>query len=381
MLQRYSDVLSYDLARSFPHRVRGCSHAGPLAGPAGEPVCEGSTVRWTEKSRDVDFWSTGVGLVTATYRLDMPDSLAWDAVGRDVEAARHVLKDGLQSLRDAAVAEVRRAVSRGELAGREFLDAMRPGRHAQALWTHVTFLLEGTRPSSLEDIDRLAKLLTWGGAPEPRSFELEPLAVRVSLDSAVGYHAGDESVAVCVPRLIGVHTVIWAALTDLDRRLLRADPGMQRATSLRGLEGEMDRTMDTFDHARRLRAAVESVSVHLSGLDRALWEVLAETWGLATPLRTIDVKLESEQHVLAHAMASLSNRRAHVLGTLALLFSVASIVGVVGGLVDLSAKRLRLPTGPNLWLVAGLVAVVIASGLLLWSLVLRSAERVRQRAE
>jgi hypothetical protein len=79
--------------------------------------------------------------------------------------------------------------------------------------------------------------------------------------------------------------------------------------------------------------------------------------------------------VLAHAAAALSNRRSRVLSTLALAFTVASVIGVAGGIVDLSSKELAAPAGANLWLVAGLIAMAIALWLVLTSVVLRSAER------
>ena len=70
-----------------------------------------------------------------------------------------------------------------------------------------------------------------------------------------------------------------------------------------------------------------------------------------------------------------TNRRARALSTLALAFTVASIVGVVSGLVNLSSVRLRWPTGPNLWSVAALLALAVALFLLLSSAALRGAER------
>jgi hypothetical protein len=92
-------------------------------------------------------------------------------------------------------------------------------------------------------------------------------------------------------------------------------------------------------------------------------------------LRSLSIKLESQEHVLTHASAALSDRRARVLSSLALPFTVASIIGVAGGLVDLSSKRLATPAGPNLWLIAGLIALAIALWLILSSVVIRSAER------
>lgn len=374
VLQEYSGELRADLLRSFPHRVHRYTPSEGSAEPDASPICPGSSVVWLRLSLDVDMWSIGAGLVTATYRLEAPKDVGWAELGPDVERGRHILKDRMAGLRAEALEDLYRAVQRGDIVGRPFMDARTGDREAEALWTHVTFLLEGEFATDLQELDHVAEALTWGGAEGPRSGVLGAVALRLALDSAVGYRPGSEAVAACLPRLIGVHTAVWAALTELDRRLLQL-PEWTATRSLRSLERNLDRTMDTYEHARHLRAALESVTVHLSAVDRALWEALADTWGLATPVGTIDAKLESEQHVLSYAMASLTNRRARLLSSLALLFSVAGVVGVVGGLVDLSSKRLVTPHGANLWLLLAVVALVVALGLILWGAVLRSTER------
>jgi hypothetical protein len=68
-----------------------------------------------------------------------------------------------------------------------------------------------------------------------------------------------------------------------------------------------------------------------------------------------------------------------VLSNLALAFTVAGIISVFGGLIDLSAKQLRTPTGINLLLAIGLLALAVALWLLLWGVVVRSAERTPWR--
>lgn len=244
---------------------------------------------------------------------------------------------------------------------------------AQALWSHVTYLIETKPDTPVAELDGVATAVAGGGEQGPTTGLLGLIAVRIALSCAVGYEPVTANLAAAVARLSGVHTVVWAAVVDLDRRLLRLRH--EEAASLRELERQMEGTMETYRHVRAVRADLETISVHLDAVDRPLWDAYAGVWGLHTQLRSLDVKLESQEHVLAHATATLNNRRSRVLSTLALPFTVASIIGVAGGVIDLSSKRLAAPAGANLWLVGGLVALAIALWLVLTSVVLRSAER------
>jgi hypothetical protein len=300
----------------------------------------------------------------------------WSTLGEDVEASRHVLKDSLQGVPAAAVAEVRRAVDASRLRASGFLEDADREPDAQALWTHVTFLLEAKNGARDDELDAVAKRLTGDGVAGPGTSELDRIVLRIGLDSAVGYLRSDASLAASVARMVGVHTVVWAAAVDLDRRVLRLRR-KQRPTALRDLEVQMDQNVAAYEHVRGIRAELESVGVHLSVLDRSLWEAYAETWGLSTQLGSLDGKLGSVEYVLSHAATDITNRRARLLSTLALPFTVASIVGLVGALLDLSSEELEAPSGSNLWLVASLIAFAIALWLILASVVVRSAERTR----
>ena len=244
----------------------------------------------------------------------------------------------------------------------------------QALWTHATFLLEAQDDVGLDALDAVAEKVTSGGDRGPRYGEIEPVALRISLDSAVAYRKPYGHIAACVARMVGVHTVVWGAAVDLDRRLLSVG-AQPRAESLRGLEGQLERMLTASEHVRRVRGELDSVAGHLSALDGALWRAYLDKWGLATQLASIDAKLQAQEHVLAERTSVTTNRRARALSTLALAFTVASIVGVVSGLVTLTSVRLRWPTGPNLWFVAAIIGLAVALFLLLSSVALRAAER------
>jgi hypothetical protein len=374
VLQGYSDAVRAEFESSLPHRVLRME---PRSLGSSGSVIEGSPIVWDPRTLDVDIWNLGVGLVTATYSLASPAGTDWSTLGEDVEASRRVLKDSLQGVRAAAVAEVRRAVDAGRLRASGFLEDADSEPDAQALWTHVTFLLQAQEDGARKDeLDAVAKRLTWDGVHGPRASELDRIVLRIGLDSAVGYVRSDAPLAASVARMVGVHTVVWAAAVDLDRRVLRLRR-KQRPTALRDLEVQMDQNVAAYEHVRGIRAELESVGVHLSALDRSLWEAYAETWRLSTQLGSLDGKLASLEHVLSHAASDITNRRARLLSTLALPFTVASVVGLVGALLDLSSKELQAPSGSNLWLVSGLVAFAIALWLILASVVVRSAERTR----
>jgi hypothetical protein len=373
VLQRYSDAVRAEFESSLPHRVLQMEPR-PLG--SGGSLIEGSPVVWDPRTLDIDIWNLGVGLVTATYCLDSPPTMDWSTLGAEVEASRHVLKDSLQGVRASAVAEVRRAVDANRLRASGFLEDADREPDPQALWTHVTFLLEAKNGAREDELDAVAKRLTCDGVARPGRSELDRIVLRIGLDSAVGYLPGDASLAASVARMVGVHTVVWAAAVDLDRRVLRLRR-KPRPTALRDLEVQMDQNMVAYEHVRGIRAELESVGVHLSALDRWLWEAYAETWGLSTQLGSLDGKLGAFEHVLSHAATDITNRRARLLSTLALPFTVASVVGLVGALLDLSSKELQAPSGSNLWLVASLIAFAIALWLILASVVVRSAERTR----
>ena len=280
ILQRYSDELRADFAEHLPHRVL------TIAIPSVHPVrtftglvVEGSSIRWDARSIDVDVWNLGVGLVSATYRLEPPALSNWPALGAEVEESRHVLKDSFQSLREAAIAQTREAVVAGKLSAWQFPDHGARKPDGQALWTHVTFLLEANAEVGAEELDAIAERLTWGGTAVRRSEELKDVVVRIGLDSCVAYRRNDAITAAAVARKVGVHSVVWAATVDFDRRLL----GLRRqdaTSSLRELEEQMERAVAAYEHVRSVRVEIETAGVHLSSLDQALWASYADTWNL-----------------------------------------------------------------------------------------------------
>ena len=370
VLQNYSDDLRADLSGELPHRVFQLSAS--LASPAR--VLKASSIIWHARTLDVDFWSVGVGLVTATYRLEVPADTPWSAIGSEVEGGRHIFKDRLASLRESSIHTVRNAVSSGELQGSGLLQEADAAPNAEALWTHIAFLIEAKDAASREQLDSTVEKLTLGGVDAPRPEQLNNVALRIGLDTGVGYLRDDASAAASIPRMVGVHTVVWAAAVDLDRRLLRLRRA-ERPNSLRGLEQQMTQTFGAYEYVQGFRTDSDAVPVHLSDLDAALWRAYAETWGLETHLSAVDARLASLQHVLSHATGVITSRRARVLSNLALAFTVAGIISVFGGLIDLSSKELRTPVSVNIWLVVGLVASAAALWLVLWGLVVRSAER------
>ena len=121
----------------------------------------------------------------------------------------------------------------------------------QALWTHVTFLLQARDDVDFDALDAVAEKVTFGGDRGPRSGELEPIALRVSLDSAVACSEAYGHIAASVARMVGVHTVVWGAAVDLDRRLLNFG-SQPRAESLRGLERQLEQMLTAYEHVRRV---------------------------------------------------------------------------------------------------------------------------------
>ena len=158
---------------------------------------------------------------------------AASGLGEDVEEARHVLKDRLQSIRTSVAKGVGAEVDAGRLLGWRLPGALGEP-HGQALWTHATFLLEAEDDVGLDALDAVAEKVTWSGDRGPRYGELEPVALRISLDSAVAYRKAYGHIAACVARMVGVQTAVWGAAVDLDRRLLSVG-AQPRAESLRGL--------------------------------------------------------------------------------------------------------------------------------------------------
>jgi hypothetical protein len=117
---------------------------------------------------------------------------------------------------------------------------------------HVLILIE-----SETDIDTDSRrLAAESSIPDGKNYSLattsRDVVLRLGLSACTAYRSSDASQAALIARLLGVHTVIWAAAVDFDRVLLREFAGSQRLDipPLEVLEERADNLLSLYERVR-----------------------------------------------------------------------------------------------------------------------------------
>jgi hypothetical protein len=386
VFQEYTPILRADLSVNLPWRVVSrpvltpTSFSHPF--PAFLQPLDSTGSRWVPSELAVDVWNCGVALISLTVDVHTDTNVSW----RDYHALSDCVRKQLEQLCIPLISQAvlsLQAFASG--AGYAYCTTSEDAHQSVApLWRHAVFLVE-QRGVATKRRDAIADELSFGGerctvttTTESRPANVSDALVAIGLDSCVVFGPSSYDVAVAFGRIIGLHTVAWAAAINWERHLSIQLRRRRADSSLRALEQESTGLNTTYERVQAFRTGLDNAPLHLAQPDASLWRCVDSCWGLRTQVEVLDRKLEALDRILDHLTTDLTSRRTRRLNDIAMWFTVVAIVTASIAVIGFTQQNYSwIGRAVNIAIAATLIAISVIARLF----IARSAEQSLKHRE